>query len=112
MKIIISESQNERLRHIYRRIDKIEEYLQDLIGDSTWLISQDYHRVNFMSFWHNVANIVAHQVVEDTTKSMIDISLDDRVRLRNQIKKFIQDHYYQKIWNVWEKIYGVDKYTL
>ena len=63
-----------------------------------------------MSFWHNVANIVAHQVVEDTTKSMIDISLDDRVTLRNQIKKFIQDHYYQKIRNVWGKIYG--KYTL
>ena len=110
MKIIISESQNKRLQHIYRRIDKIEEYLQDL--DPTWLISQDYHRLNFMSFWYEIANIVAHQVVEDTTKSMIDISLDDRVTLRNQIKKFIQDHYYQKIRNVWEKIYGVDKYTL
>jgi len=112
MKIIISESQNKRLQHIYRRIDKIEGYLQDLIGDPTWLISQDYHRLNFMSFWYEIANIVAHQVVEDTTKSMIDISLDDRVTLRNQIKKFIQDHYYQKIRNVWDKIYGIDKYTL
>ena len=112
MKIIISESQNERLRHIYRRIDKIEEYLQELIGDATWLISQDFHKLNFDPFWHQVANIVAHQVVEDTTKSMTNISLDDRVTLRNQIKKFIQDHYYQKIRNVWEKIYGVDKYTL
>ena len=112
MKIIISESQNERLRHIYRRIDKIEEYLQELIGDPTWLINQDYHRLNFMSFWHQIANIVAHQVVEDTTKSMIGISLNDRVRLRNQIKNFIQNHYYQKIRNVWDKIYGVDKYKL
>ncbi len=112
MKIIISESQNERLRQIYRRIDKIEEYLQDLIGDPTWLINQDYHRLNFISFLSEMAAIVAHQVTEDTTKSMIGISLNDRVRLRNQIKNFIQNHYYQKIRNVWDKIYGVDKYTL
>ena len=46
------------------------------------------------------------------TGKPIDIPIDDRITLRNQIKKFIQDHYYQKIRNVWEKIYGVDKYTL
>jgi len=104
MKMIISESQNEKLRHIYRRINKIEEYLQELIGDSNWLITQNFNRFNFINFSIHIANIVAHQVVEDEIKSTINISLDDKVKLRNQIKNFIESHYYQKIKDVWNII--------
>lgn len=124
MKIIISESQDNKLRHIYRRINKIEEYLFELINDPTWLINQDFNKLNFSRFSYEIASIVAHQMAQELLRGKTgerypaietysnEKLMDEVVTARNQIRLFIENNYAAQLRGAWERIQGIDKYGL
>jgi len=97
MKIIITESQN-KLQHLYRRIGEIEDVLND--NEFEDLFTRTAKGLDKDGFIHAtsmfIGDILAGRLEERDTDF-------DYVTFRNQIKLFVQSHFYQELVDFYNK---------
>jgi len=95
MKIIITESQN-KLQHLYRRIGEIEDTLKEyedlFIRTAKGLDKDGFIHATSMF----IGDILAGRLEEKGTDF-------DYVTFRNQIKLFVQSHFYQELSDFYNK---------
>ena len=95
MKIIITENQ-KKLQHIYRRIGEIE----DIFNEYEELFINTAKTLNKDGFIHSVAMFIGDIIAGGLEEKGVDF---DYVTLRNQIKRFVQSHFYQELSDFYNK---------
>ena len=89
MKIIITENQ-KKLQHIYRRIGEIE----DIFNEYEELFTRTAKTLNKDGFIHAVAMFISDIIAGGLEEKGADF---DYVTFRNQIKRFIETHFYDEL---------------
>jgi hypothetical protein len=89
MKIIITENQ-KKLQHIYRRIGEIE----DIFNEYEELFTRTAKTLNKDGFIHAVAMFIGDIIAGGLEEKGADF---DYVTFRNQIKRFIETHFYDEL---------------
>ena len=89
MKIIITENQN-KLRHLYRRIGEIE----DVFKEYEELFTRTAKTLNKDGFIHAVGMFIGDIIAGKLEEKDVDF---DYVTFRNQIKRFVETHFYDEL---------------
>jgi hypothetical protein len=89
MKIIITENQN-KLRHLYRRIGEIE----DVFKEYEELFTRTAKTLNKDGFIHAVGMFIGDIIAGKLEEKDVDF---DYVTFRNQIKRFVETHFYEEL---------------
>jgi hypothetical protein len=95
MKIIITENQ-KKLQHIYRRIGEIE----DIFNEYEDLFIRTAKTSNKDGFIHAVAMFIGDIIAGRLEEKDVDF---DYVTFRNQIKVFVNYHFYQELVDFYNK---------
>jgi hypothetical protein len=95
MKIIITENQN-KLRHLYRRIGEIE----DVFKEYEELFTRTAKTLNKDGFIHAVGMFIGDIIAGKLEEKDVDF---DYVTFRNQIKVFVNYHFYQELVDFYNK---------
>jgi hypothetical protein len=97
MKIIITESQN-KLQHLYRRIGEIEDVLND--NEFEDLFTRTAKDLGKDGFIHATSTFIGDILAGRLEEKGTDF---DYVTFRNQIKRFVQSHFYQELSDFYNK---------
>ena len=89
MKIIITENQN-KLRYLYRRIGEIE----DVFKEYEELFTRTAKTLNKDGFIHAVGMFIGDIIAGKLEEKDVDF---DYVTFRNQIKRFVETHFYEEL---------------
>jgi hypothetical protein len=95
MKILITENQNERL-NLYRRIGEIK----DIINDFEDVFIRTAKTLNKDGFIHATAMFIGDIIAGRLDEKAVDF---DYVTFRNQIKVFVQSHFYEELIDFYNK---------
>jgi hypothetical protein len=95
MKIIITENQ-KKLQHIYRRIGEIE----DIFNEYEDLFTRTAKSLDKDGFIHATSMFIGDIIAGRLEEKGTDF---DYVTFRNQIKRFVQSHFYQELSDFYNK---------
>jgi hypothetical protein len=91
----INENQN-KLQHLYRRAGEIE----DIFNEFEDLFKQTAKTLNKDGFIHATSMFIGDVIAGEMERKGVDF---DYVTLRNQIKRFIETHFYEKLIDFYAK---------